>query len=150
MQSQDALRRTLADLAPVLASQARHDWWIIASAAVALHGIDPGRIGDVDVLLDRRDAGPVFTALGLACEEGQRTGRFRSELFGTWRGSVLAVELMAGFLVNEESEWHEVWPRTRLAVPMGDHTLFVPDRAELRAMFTRFGRAKDLARAALL
>lgn len=147
---QQPLSATLAELAPVLARNARHDWWIIASAALALHGIDPGPVGDVDVLLDRRDVPAVFAALGLGDGAGQGTALFRSEHFGTWCGSDLPVELMAGFALQKDGEWREIRPRTRQGVGFVGYTLFVPERDELREMFVRFGRPKDLDRAALI
>lgn len=146
----EPLSATLVDLATVLVQHTRHDWWIISSAAVALHGADPGPIGDVDVLLERRDVPAVFAAFGLRDCPGEGTTQFRSEHFAIWRGSAMPVELMAGFELHEGCVWHEIWPQTRQAVRLGDHTMFVPERHELRKLLTRFGRPKDLARAALL
>lgn len=136
-------------MARVLAA-ARHDWWIISSAAVALHGRDPGAVGDVDVLLDPRDAGPVFAALGLALDPGQHTALFRSDWFGSWNGAPLPVELFAGFAVCTDGIWNPVQPETRQAVNIDGAVLYVPEREELKAMLLRFGRPKDLARAATL
>jgi hypothetical protein len=146
----EPLAATLADLAPVLAQHTRHDWWIIASAAVVLHGFDPGPVGDVDVLLDRRDAPAVFATLGLPDRLGESNAQFRSEHFAIWRGSAMPVELMAGFQLHEDGEWREIRLQSRQFVQLGDHNLFVPERHELRELFNRFGRPKDLARAALL
>lgn len=129
---------------------ARHDWWIIASAAVALHGADPGAVRDVDVLLDPRDANAILPALGLEPVAGSADPKFRSDLFARWTGAPLPVEFFAGFHLLEDGEWNEIRPATRHEVRVGKATLFVPERAELKAMLLRFGRPKDLARAALL
>jgi hypothetical protein len=143
-----ALRETLVKVAEVMAP-AQHEWWIIASAAVALHGADPGAIGDVDVLLDPRDAGAVLAGLAVA-SPGAADAKFRSELFARWHGAPLPVEFFAGFHLREHGHWTEIRPATRQAVQLDEATLFVPERAELKAMLLRFGRPKDLARAALL
>jgi hypothetical protein len=145
----DPLRQTLIAVADRLHGT-RHDWWIISSAAVALHGGDPGAVGDVDILLDPRDVPVVFAALGLPLDPGQGTTLFRSEWFGTWRGAPLPVELFAGFASCEGGVWNAVLPKTRQAVTVGGAALYVPERRELKAMLLRFGRPKDLARAATL
>lgn len=143
------LEATLLALAPALA-EARHPWWILGSAAVLLHGADPDGLGDVDVLLDRRDCEAVFARLRLPVKPGQADDRFRSEVFHRWNGSLLPVELFAGFCLREAGEWRECSPQTRIAVTLGGAAAFVPERAELVALLHRFGRPKDLARAALL
>lgn len=74
-------------------------WWIIASAAVALHGADAGHISDVDVLLSVDDAMRILPALGVKPQKKEgiqsfdpaysRRGtmhRFRSSL---WQASVI-------------------------------------------------------------
>lgn len=149
MKIADPLRETLIAVAQQL-TIARHDWWIIASAAVALHGGDPGEVGDVDVLLDPRDAPVVFAALGLPLDPGQGTTLFRSEWFGTWHGAPLPVELFAGFASCEGGVWNAVLPKTRQAVTVDGAALYTPEREELKAMLLRFGRPKDMARAATL
>ena len=58
----DPLLRTFELVAAAMAA-ARHDWWIIASAACQLHGIDPGPVRDVDVLFDVRDVSAVLEPL---------------------------------------------------------------------------------------
>ena len=45
------LRAALIEVAAIMAP-ARHDWWVIASAALALHGADPGPVRDIDVLFE--------------------------------------------------------------------------------------------------
>lgn len=141
----ESLRAVARAMAP-----ARHDWWIITSAACALHGVDPGVIRDVDVLLDRRDVPQVLGALGVPFAPGEADGRFRSEIFAVWPAPALAVEFFAGFHLFEAGEWREIRPVTRIAVDLVGTTLFVPEQHELREILLRFGRPKDLARAALL
>lgn len=149
MEIADPLRQTLIAVADRLRGT-RHDWWIISSAAVALHGGDPGAVGDVDILLDPRDAPAVFAALGLPLDPGRGTAHFRSDWFGTWHGAPLPVELFAGFSLCEDGVWNSVLPKTRQVVTVDGAALYVPGREELKAMLLRFGRPKDLARAATL
>lgn len=143
------LRAALIEVAAIMAP-ARHDWWVIASAALALHGADPGPVRDIDVLFDPRDAGAVLGPLGLAPLRGSGDERFRSDLFVTWTGAALPIELFAGFSLCERGKWSSVALQTRQPVELDGHRLWVPLREELRALLLRFGREKDLRRAALL
>lgn len=143
------LVETLRAVAPALAL-ARHPWWILGSAAVALHGADPGDVRDVDILLDSRDCPAVFASLGIAIAAGQADSRFRSALFQQWLGGYLPVELFAGFAVLEQKTWQQVVLRSRQAIPVADFTVFVPEKAELITIMHRFGRPKDLGRIAAL
>lgn len=125
-----------------------HDpWWIIASAAVALHGVDPGHVADVDVLLSVPDAGRVLPTIGIEVREGSAHAAFRSNIFGTWSGTALPVEFMADFYLLSGAEWLPVQPKTRQAVKVGSVIVFIPEKAELHAMLTIFGRPKDMERA---
>ena len=143
------LEATLLALAPAL-DAARHPWWILGSAAVLLHGADPGEIADVDVLLDRRDVAAVLARLGLAPQIGQGDSQFRSATFNRWTYAALPAELFAGFSLCEAGDWREYVPQTRVAAKLGRAAAFVPERGELIELLHRFGRAKDLARAAAL
>lgn len=129
---------------------ARQPWWIISSAALALHGIDPGPVGDVDVLFDLRDAADMLGPLGLEARKGTGSNLFRSQLFVTWHEPPLPVELFAGFELCERGVWTRILPVTRQPIMVGGAALWVPERDELRALLLRFGRPKDLARAELL
>lgn len=139
-----ALRATLAMVADALAG-VREPWWIIGSAAVALHGADV-TVGDVDVLLGEDDARAVLPVLGLGAAAGEGTALFRSAVFARWTVPPLTVEFMAGFEFRADDGWRVVQPVTRERVMMGDHALFVPGRAELIAMLEGFAREKDLER----
>lgn len=139
----------LALLAEAMAP-ARHPWWIISSAALVLHGRDPGDVGDIDVLFDPRDAESLLGSLGLPVAPGRGTNLFRSTVFAAWNCAGVAVELFAGFELCEEGVWTPILPASRIPVEVEGRVLYVPDQAELRAMFLRFGRPKDLARATML
>ncbi|MEM7666216.1 MAG: hypothetical protein AAF250_10215 [Pseudomonadota bacterium] len=125
-------------------------WWIIGSAAVALHGGDPGVIADIDVITSRRDLDALFKRLPLT--DTPETGKaiFRSERFGRWSEPDLDVEFMAGLKVRVKDIWLPVEPQTRQAFDIGGATVFASEREELIAMLHLFGREKDLRRAATL
>ncbi|RYY26353.1 MAG: hypothetical protein EOP62_10550 [Sphingomonadales bacterium] len=121
---------------------ARDDWWIIGSAAVALHGGNPVDARDVDVLLTVADARRILPGIGVALTPGVADSRFRSDFYCAWGAPPVPVDFMAGFHVYGEA----LVPATRL----GMAGVFVPSREELLAMLRHFGRPKDLARARLL
>jgi hypothetical protein len=144
-----ALGRTLRAVGEEM--RAAHDpWWVIASAAVALHGVDLDDVADVDVLLSIGDARRLFSALDIAPHPQADHPQFRSDLLGTWMAAPLPVELMAGFCYRTADGWQAVRPQTRLAVDVEGVSVFMPDRAELSALLYGFGRPKDHVRAARL
>jgi hypothetical protein len=133
--------------AAAVMSDARDPWWVIASAAVALHGADPGHVADVDVLLSTADATRLLPALGLQVRRGAAHPDFRSSVFATWTDGPLPVEFMARFAYRAGTDWLPVQPKTREPVQVDRATLFVPSRAELRQLLHAFGRPKDIERA---
>ena len=144
-----ALHDTLVAAADIMAV-AREPWWIIASAAIALHGGRVGDVADVDVLTSAADARRIARHLGLELRAPAPHPRFRSEVYLAWGGAPLPVEFMAGFAVRCGDAWRAVVPATRQAVQIGGVELHVPERGELRAIVESFGRPKDLLRAGLL
>lgn len=144
-----ALRATLETVAQAMTA-AEDPWWIIGSAAVALHGGAPITVADVDVLASVRDARGLAARLGLAADPGSGDALFRSAVFVRWNGLPMPVEAMAGFDVMVSGAWEPVWPVTRAWIAVGDGEVAVPSRAELRALLVAFGRGKDLARVTLL
>jgi len=144
---------TLQALAKVM-KQASDDWWIIGSAAVALHlfdqglGGDPGTVADVDVITSRRDLDTLYGALPLTDTPEDGKPMFLLERFGRWSEPVFSVEFMTGLKLRVGNEWRLVQPRTRTAIALGKITLYVPERQELVAILYDFGREKDLRRAA--
>ncbi|WP_413062084.1 hypothetical protein ACLN6N_07480 [Sphingomonas carotinifaciens] len=121
--------------------------WIIASAAVALHGADPGHVSDVDVLLSVADARRILPAIGIELRPGSAHAAFRSSIFGTWTETALPVEFMADFCRLSGEVWLPVRPETRQSIVVEGVAVFVPERMELQAMLTSFGRPKDMERA---
>ncbi len=145
MQLDPALHDTLASVAQAMRA-ARRPWWVIGGAAAVLHGVRTASVPDVDVLLDPGDA----AGLPIVLAPGQPDALFRSERFGRWSAPPLPVEFMAGLSIRDGSGWAPVALTTRRAVAGYGPPLFIPERHELRALLSRFGRPKDLARAELL
>ena len=145
----ERLETSLGRVARVMAG-AQDPWWIIGSAAVALHGRDPGGIADVDVVLSVRDADELLEPRGILPDDKPPHPQFHSRWFARWDGTPLPTEYMAGFQLAESGRWQPVTFETREAVELEGETLYVPSRDELRALLHRFGRGKDLQRAAAL
>lgn len=142
------LAATLAMIATAM-RDARDDWWIIGSAAVALHGCRTS-VADVDVLTSEPDARRIAATLSLPSPPGTPSDRFRSRVFATWTAPPLTVEFMGGLALHDGQGWIDVDLSTRMAMMIGEKTIYLPDRPDLKALLRRFGRPKDLARVALL
>jgi hypothetical protein len=144
-----ALASTLDGLGDALAG-CRDPWWIIGSAAMALHGAQVS-VADVDVLLSPDDAAALLAVWGEPLPPASATATFRSRIF--YRSEMrfaLPVELMAGFEVLSGGLWQPVMPRARVAKHFGGTILFIASVADLLAMCKLFGRPKDAVRAAVL
>jgi hypothetical protein len=125
-------------------------WWLFGSAAMALLGVANLTIADVDLLTSEADAHRLLARLGASPAAPGGSKLFRSRVFGRTTGLPLPVEVMAGFEVREGPAWTTVAPQTRVAVDWTGGPLHVPAAAEQAALCRRFGRSKDLARAAAL
>ncbi|KUO56634.1 MAG: hypothetical protein APF78_08750 [Sphingomonadales bacterium BRH_c3] len=147
--SDPALAASLAQLAQVM-RDTRDDWWVIGSAAVALHGGDPGEIADIDVIVSRRDLDALYERLSLTYTPDAGKAMFRSQRFGRWTEPALDVEFMAGLQVLRGGQWLSVQVQSRETIRCSDVEVLVPSRGELIAILELFGREKDLARAATL
>lgn len=145
----DQLEQTLVMVAE-LGMSAPDPWWVIASAAVALHGAPVDDVRDVDLLMSARDASAALMRVGVEPRTGHATNLFRSAVFGIWHDPPLPVEIFGDFDFAGPDGWSPVAPATREPVTIGGQILFVPSAAELKQMLIGFGRPKDLARARLL
>ncbi|WP_294306388.1 hypothetical protein [uncultured Sphingomonas sp.] len=121
-------------------------WWIIGSAALTLHGIDAGPVGDVDLLIEAGLADAVFDRLGITPVVLPPDPLFRSTAFARCGATLVPVEVMAGLDVAVAGHWQRVEPCTRRRIMKIDGPLFVPDQQELLALFRLFGRPKDAPR----
>lgn len=144
-----SLIETLGSVAAIMET-ARDPWWIIASAAAALHGAKPITVADVDVLLSVEDISRILPVLGIEPYRGPPNPLFRSRVLAKWPAPPVPVDLMAGFEHRVGETWHPVQPTTRQAITIGGGTVHVPERDELRRIIAGFGRPKDLERARLL
>lgn len=140
----DGVATALAAVAGVM-RDARDPWWVIGSAAVALHGAVTD-VADIDLLVSERDAIDAVTRLGLTADKADPHPLFRSRIFARWTRPDRSVDIMGGFAICQHGVWRNVMPATRISV--GD--VYLPDRTELMTILTRFGRAKDLERRRLL
>ncbi|KRE23874.1 hypothetical protein ASE66_00965 [Bosea sp. Root483D1] len=143
------LIETLGSVAAIT-ENAREPWWIIASAAAALHGASPISVADVDVLLSLEDINRILPALGIEPHRGPPNPLFRSTVLAKWPEPPVPVDLMAGFEHRVGDSWRAVQPATRQAITIGATTVYVPERDELRRIIKSFGRPKDFERARLL
>ena len=138
---QNALRQIAA-----LVSDASDPWWILGSAAMALIGVDPGEIRDIDVLVSTRDARALMRRDGIenAADGGRES--YRSAVFMRTQADTLTVEIMAGYDIRRGDIWEPVAPASREKLMVGDATLFVPSREEQISLLKRLGRDKDRRR----
>lgn len=143
------LERSLRAVAGAMVD-ARDPWWIIGSGAVALLSAGSVTVADLDVLLSEGDALRILPALGLRAGPGGVDSRFRSKIYARWDEPELPVEFMAGFALNQDGQWQDVAPSSRIAHHLGEAVLYTPAREEMRAILLSFGRPKDLRRADLL
>jgi hypothetical protein len=102
------------------AREGRDPWWLIGSAAMALHGARLLTVGDIDLLMSRSDAEGLLRSRGVEPRPGSGNGHFRSDVFGRWQAGSYKVEVMAGFHVRADGRWREVVPSSRCAVRVGD------------------------------
>jgi hypothetical protein len=146
----EPLRKTLAAAGAVL-EDAFDPWWIVTGAAAAIHGAALIHVSDVDVMLSVRDASRLFSRLGVIQAPPSNHPRFRSEIFGQWDENPLIVEFMANFKLRDlDGAWRPMVPTTRMCVEVAGVKVYIPELADLRGMFERFGREKDLERINLL
>lgn len=134
----------LAAVGQALAA-AQEPWWIIGSAAVALHGVRTS-VADIDVLLSMADVENLIAGHGLNVVAPDFHPQFRSARFVRWTRNDSDVEFMVGLKVCQGGVWHPVLPITRVAFAVGDTRVFAPDRNELGLILQRFGRSKDRQR----
>ncbi|MEO1552846.1 MAG: hypothetical protein AAFR82_02850 [Pseudomonadota bacterium] len=140
-----ALKTTLLRTADWLAGT-RDPWWVLGSAAIALLGIDPHGIGDIDVLVSERDAKALIERHSLTNQSDGGTDKFRSNVFILPALGKYRVEIMAGYEIRLANEWTPVWPQTRRSVDLSGTSLWVPDAAEQIEILRMLNRPKDLDR----
>ncbi|KQN19228.1 hypothetical protein ASE86_11940 [Sphingomonas sp. Leaf33] len=107
MRIPEALATTLAMICDA-ASTAQDDWWIIGSAAVALHGGAVPALKDVDLMMSSRDAERLLVGVGANAIAPPPSERFRSAIFGMWTAPPIPVEVFGGFIMAGPDGWRNV------------------------------------------
>ena len=144
MSDREKLERTL-DAVASAAAMLQEPRWIIGSTAAYLVGLEE-QPADVDLLTSEADACRLLEHWRLKAAPPDPSALFCSSLFTVARFAPLPIELMAGLKVRDEP----LIPKTRLAVPWSKALLHVPEPVEQISILERFGRDKDLRRAARL
>jgi hypothetical protein len=141
---------TALGLVAEAAREAREPWWLIGSAAMALHGAGPLEVRDIDLLMSRADAARLLERHGREAASGSAHDKFRSDVFGRLELGGYTVEVMGGFHVHDGAVWREVVPRSRAEMRVGAALIYAPSIQELIEMCRFFGRPKDMERERLL
>jgi hypothetical protein len=141
----DSQIRALKHCAELL-QDAKDDWWIIGSTAIALHGIDVGHIKDIDILLSLRDAHSLQRTTGFANLAITGSSKFRSRIFLNLEHDGIPLEFMAGFQANYQGHWQTIQPTSRRAIKLGKLRVFTPELPEIVEILRVFSREKDLER----
>jgi hypothetical protein len=124
------------------------DWWIIGSAAAALMGVDL-EPQDVDIFGGADTIRQFCAALGSAPKPAAANPLFKSEPFEVFTGEgLLPIELMGDMQLYRDGVWTPFAILSRISVEFGGGTVYVPSLPEQAAIFTAFGRSKDLDKAA--
>lgn len=129
-----------------LLSAAADPWWVLGSAAMALIGVDPGEIRDIDVLVSRRDATALMDSHHWENQADGGTEQFRSSIFLRPGLGEKRVEIMSEYEIRRGDKWEPVQPASRLRVMLDDTALFVPERWEQIEILNRLARPKDRER----
>lgn len=136
---------TLERIADFLA-ETSDPWWVLGSAAMALIGVDPGEIRDIDLLVSAKDARALMRKHGLTNQADGGTDQYRSDFVLTPDLGDRPVEILSGYQICQGGIWAPAQPQSRQSIQTGSVTMFVPDRAEQIALLKRLGRPKDLIR----
>jgi hypothetical protein len=134
---------------PAMMAEARDPWWVIASAAMALHGAEVS-VADIDLLTSGRDGRLLAAKHGFEPLASAPSPTFRSSLYARHHATPVPIELMADFHVFRDGGWHPLRPAARLLLPAGRARIPVPSVAELIEHCGWFGRPKDAQRATIL
>ncbi len=136
------------DLIAARAPEGASDWWIIGSAAAALMGVDMEPL-DVDIFGGGGTIRRFCTALGSSPKPPAAHTLFKSEPFEVFAfDGLLPIELMGDMQLRRGDSWIPLVVASRVAVPVAGGTVYVPSLEEQAAIFTAFGRDKDLEKAA--
>ncbi len=143
------LRRALERIARV--GQGMDDWRIIGSSALMLSGLTEVQPDDVDVV---GSAQTIFTMLDrMQCAAGMPEPGvlFRSHPYVRISSpDSLAIEVMGDLEVKQAGVWRSVLPLGQIPYATDFGPVYVPTVEQQLMLLERFGREKDIQRAALL
>lgn len=122
-------------------------WWVLGSAAIALCGVNPSGVRDIDVLVSSRDSERLMQLHDLENSADGGNSLFRSDTFLLPELGTIRVEIMSNYEISSNSGWKKLAPLSRLAIILEDTTLFVPNIQEQIEILHALGRPKDLKRA---
>lgn len=125
-------------------------WWVLGSGAIALLGLDPKGVRDIDVLISKRDALVLMQKHNLPNRADGGNERFRSDIFLLPELGDFRVELMSNYCIRHNDDWVVVQPSSRIKVQIADATLYVPALCEQIELLSLLGRPKDHHRIQLL
>jgi hypothetical protein len=134
---------------PAIMAEARDPWWVIASAAMALHGAEVS-VADIDLLTSERDGRALAGRHGFVPMPDAPSPTFRSALYARRHATPIPIELMADFHIFRAGRWQPLRPATRLWLPAGRARIPIPSTPELIQQCGWYGRPKDRERAAIL
>jgi hypothetical protein len=149
--SMAAWHEALIAAIPDLHRHCRDPWTLIGSAAARLAGADVA-VADLDVLTSVRDADALIEHWRARQDETwvpASAERFRSR-FARFLFPGLPVEVMGGLGLCGERGWAPVRIGEVVTVDVAGFAVTIPTVAEQIRVLERFGRPKDLQRAALL
>lgn len=147
----EALREVLLAVVPALGHFCRDPWVLIGSAAARLAGAEVS-VADLDVLTSIGDA---ETLIGEWRSRRDETSvpagadRFRSR-YARFHFPGLPVEVMGGLESFGENGWMPVQIDETDTIDMAGVAVRIPAVVEQIRVLERFGRPKDMQRAALL
>jgi hypothetical protein len=144
-----ALAETL-EVVVTATGAARDPWWIIGSAAMALHGADRVDPADVDLMMSAEDARRLLRDRGMGDDSRDEHERFRSQVFGRLTDQALPIDVMGGFYFLHGGEWIALRLDSREAIAHPFGAIFAPCLAELIEITRGFGRPKDLIRVQIM
>jgi hypothetical protein len=139
------LQDTLRHVGRVMAD-AEDAWCLIGGTAALVHGVPVEPLDDIDVLLTPADASRLLPRHGIEPTPDGGTGKFRSQVFSRYRGCKLQVDFLGGLQVRSGTAWVLVPPAPKVALTLGQTTLWLASVEDLIAMHRLFDRPKDARR----
>ncbi|WP_078057924.1 hypothetical protein [Rhizobium rhizosphaerae] len=143
------LADTLRQLAACL-NQTGAPWMIFGGAAMVLHGLEPGPVKDIDVILSQETAAALAARHGWSNQADGTSALFRSAVLLRPDFGPIPVELLGGFQIRTQDGWTAVESGGSQPMRLGGETLHVAEARRLSALFRLCGRPKDIRRAAML